>query len=286
MSPEEIQINNLKKHQFDDWAKGLMEQIPVLDPWQIAQVGENNQGPYRDGYRKISIKDNQEPLVNCADFGLMSKDYYLGKLIDGFLTQDESFLPAFKQRLMYPFAWLRKSVTERLQKADQILRNHGLFLVINSGWRHPDIQTLAAELIKNQFGEKEATIRLAKVHQDVYQSPPPHATGGAIDIELWSMTLKAPLSFSYPGDVISSFALEQKRNLTEIEKSKCQVRRILFHLLTTPSVCFSPEEVFTWHPGEFWHYGDGDPLSAYLNQESEAKYGYIEPPADYQVCPY
>lgn len=266
---EEIQTRNIKAHEFDDWAKELMETKPIINQWQLEQVGTKNEGPYRDGYQNMIVEECGEQLVNCAEYGLVSKDYYINKFYDGLVNQDQTYLPLILERKLFPFAWLRESVVKKLVRADQLLRQHGLFLVVNSGWRHPDTQKQAIDKAATTMGTKDTERLFAKVIS-------PHSTGGAVDVELWSLqdkVLGKSLSFSFAGDEYGFYNYETSNNLNENELIKRRVRRILYHVLT--------REGLTIHPGEFWHFGDGDPLSAYLSQNKFAKFGLIEPPKDY-----
>lgn len=263
MDYQQKQLEAISHHQFDSWSKDLMSKPVVFDPWQTTQVGENNDGVYRQQYPLLPVQDNHEPLVNCLNFGLIGKDYYLNILWDQNNLKKESLL-SLDTKHFYPFAWVRLSIAQKLQHLDAILRQHGLFLVINSGWRHPQVQELATKLMSAYYGDDYLKIALAP------SSITPHSTGGAVDLELWSLQLNQPLSFSYPNDIINSFVLEQKSNLTETETIKRNIRRILFHLLS---------KNFVAHPGEFWHFGYGDPLSSYLTHQPFAVYGYVNPPA-------
>ena len=267
-------------HMFDGWARDLMSTPPVIDKWQVEQLkADIVDGPYRDEYRKLPIVDNGEPLVACSNYGIVSKDYYFNKLADGEMV----FFPALEKKLFYPVAWLRKTVAESLQKADRLLRGHGLFLVVNSGWRHPQVQELAIEWSKKFHGEKETTRRYANVDPNRPKSVVPHQTGGACDLELWSLLLNKSLTRMKKNDEIRFYELEMKNNLTNDETERRFVRRILFHVLTTPKVCLDEKHVFLIHPGEFWHFGFGDPLTAYFRHEPCAIYGSIEPPRDYNM---
>ncbi|TSC88117.1 MAG: hypothetical protein G01um101416_140 [Microgenomates group bacterium Gr01-1014_16] len=264
------QFQRISDHKFDGWAADLMEKPYIFSEWEKTQVGENNDGSYRQEYQKLPIKDNSEELVNCGDYGLVSKDYYLNVYLDEITAKKEKLLDQLQNRNLYPFAWLRKSIATKLRKVDLLLRLHGLFLVINSGWRDTQTQTDSKKLMSKEFGNKYVDKAIASV------SVSPHSTGGACDLELWSLQTGCPLSYSYPGDIINSFVLEQKQQLNEINIARMKMRRILFHLLT------APEFDFVAHPGEFWHFGDGDQLSAYLKKQKFAKFGYIKPPTDFK----
>lgn len=268
-SQEEIQIRNIKMHKFDVWVKELMETKPIVDEWQLEQVGTKNEGSYRDGYQNMPVKECGETLVNCAEYGLVSKDYYMNKFYDGLVNLDETYLPLILERKLFPFAWVRESVAKKLVRADQLLRQHGLFLVVNSGWRHPDTQKEAINKATVTMGTKDVDRLFAKVIS-------PHSTGGAVDVELWSLqndSIGKSLSFSFAGDEYGFYNYETRENLNENELIKRNVRRILYHVLT--------KEGLTIHPGEFWHFGEGDSLSSYLNQNKFARFGLIEPPKDY-----
>jgi len=77
-----------------------------------------------------------------------------------------------------------------------------------------------------------------------------------------------------------------KKKTTFAEKTKRKIRRVLFHCLTTPGICLNRKDICVIHPGEFWHFGSGDPLSAYLSQEKFARYGETKPPNNYKICPF
>jgi len=274
--PEQTLIDNFSSHRFDLWSQSLFNKKPTLDMWAYQQVGTKNDGPYRDKYRQLPIKECGEELVNSSVYGLVNKDYYLNKAYDLFIRGDEAFLPLIKDRKVYPFAWIRKSVAVKLQQADALLRKHNLFLSLDSGWRHPSVQSLAAQQAKAKLGEKEVRRMFSPNHKNPVASPTPHNTGGACDVGLWSFQSQKRLAFSYPGDDYNFYTLELKpeKHLSKLDKDKKFARRLLFHVLTSTGL--------TIHPGEFWHFGDGDPLSAYLNKQPFAKFGYIEPPIDYQ----
>lgn len=262
MDSHQKQLANISHHRFDSWSQDLMDTPFTFDPWQIAQVGENNDGVYRQEYSKLPITENHEPLVNAADYGLIAKDYYLNVLWDH-ANQKEHQLE-LDTSLLFPTAWVRQTVAQKLQKIDSLLRQHDLFVIINSAWRHPQVQDLANTLMSAEFGQKYLAKTLAPA------TISPHMTGGAVDLELWSLQTSKPLSYSYPGDQINAFVVEKSPS-----SPRRDIRRILFHLCV--------QEGLTVHPGEFWHFGFGDPLSAYLTHQPHAAYGFTTPPADSQL---
>lgn len=272
------QADIIKNHKFDSWTQQLMQKAPTLDQWQIDQIkADRLHGPYRQKYQSLPIKDNNEPLVPCSIHGLVSKDYYFNKLADGKLE----FLSALRQNLFYPVAWLRKTVVLSLAKVDEVLRQHGLFLVVVSGWRHPQVQELAIQWAKETLGSEETIRRFANTDPSQPKYLVPHQTGGACDLEIWSKQLSQPLTrMDHIYDEVNFFKLEQKEGLSEEEMLKRQVRRLMYHVLCTPSVCLPKDKVFTIHPGEFWHFGFGDPLTAFFRRDKYAIFGDIRPPPE------
>lgn len=282
MADRQPQIEIIREHKFDNWTKDLMSVKPVIEQWQVDQiVADKELGPYRKKYQQLPIHDNGEPLVSCASHGLISKDFYFMKLADG----DMNFLPALEKKLFWPFAWLRQTVVQSLKKVDEKLRKHDLFLVVNSGWRHPDVQKLAIEWSRKHHGEKETIRRYATIFEtEKGKKLAPHTTGGCCDLELWSLQTGKSLSrLDQKGDEINFFKLEQRNDLAEVELTKRNLRRILYHLLCTPGICLPKEKVFTIHPGEYWHFGYGDPLTAFFNQKPYAFYGYTEPETEFDM---
>jgi D-alanyl-D-alanine dipeptidase len=263
-----VQIQNLSNHKFDSWGRKLMD-LPFSPSYPNVVSGD-----LQRKYSVIAIKENGEVLVPCEKYGLVSKDYYLNKLIDG----DDSFNNQFSDHLLFPFAWVRKSVAGMLQQIDIMLREHGMFLVVNSGWRSPQVQAIAKQGYAKNNSKKLAESRFASTELDGKTVIPPHSTGGAVDLELWSLQVNGPLSFSYPGDTIGIAKLENEPNLSEVDKAKRDIRRILFNLLV--------EQHFTVNPNEFWHFSLGDQMNAYLSRRDNAVYVSTQPPSDYLICPY
>jgi hypothetical protein len=74
---------------------------------------------------------------------------------------------------------------------------------------------------------------------------------------------------------LEEIALNDPECLGEEDIECLKNRRILYHMLCTEGIVLKKDELFTEHPGEFWHYGDGDPLSSYLQKEKCARYSMI-----------
>ena len=166
-------------------------------------------------------------------------------------------------------------------KLAKYFKKRGLFLHIVSGWRHPELQKIIKEDYAKKFGCEKADRVFASTDRKV---PATHSTGGSFDIELRDLTRKEKIGMDvyYKNEKIPSLywaeELFNEDKLDSINKEIVKRRRILYHGLCTEKVIFEKnEDTFTAHPGEYWHYGDGDTLSAYLKKESFIRYGIIYP---------
>ncbi len=273
-------------HTFDSWTQRLMDTGPVIDGWQRKQVGPKNDGPYRTGYQNLPIHETNEPLVPLGYYGVSFAEYYLDKVYDYLLDGNNVFLPLVEQRIIWPFVWVRQSIATKLVRADALLRSHGLFLKVVSGWRSPIVQELAKDEATKKLGIDAAKRLFAATRVSKAQVISPHATGAALDIQLYSLETFKNLSASDKNDEFGFYNLEIKPDLTKENEMKKKIRRILYHVLCTPDICFTQTETFTIHPGEFWHFGYGDPLSSYLMKQPFAKYGATEPPKNYRITSF
>jgi D-alanyl-D-alanine dipeptidase len=257
------QAVNIKNHQFDAWSEKLMALPPQLPEWRWAAVKSKE---YREQYKSFPVVECNEPMVDCADYGLLSSDFYLRRLLKG----AKEFAPAFEAGFLNSSAFLRRSIVSDLAAVDHELRAHGLFLHVLSGWRHTRVQELAIEWASQQYGKEAASTR--------YASPnfTPHSTGAACDLELWSIQTGCSLTKVDPQDDISFCGFEERTDHTPDEVLKRNVRRLLFHVMCTPDVCLPKEKCFTIHPGEAWHFGRGDLMSAFFERANSAIYGKID----------
>lgn len=249
--------------------------LPItISNWALAQVGRKNNGPYKDLYPKLDIVDTgNEKLVDVSQYGIASSDYYLDKYING----ETSFEGCFKNGLLYPRAFLRQNHASRLALVDTFLRSNGLFLYVRSGWRHREVQETAKKAASRELGQ-EASERLFAPSSSC---PPPHSTGAAMDLEIWSMSDGRSLSLSVSIENMNIHGLydleliiqEDKHIKTnDIAHEALKNRRLLHHVMCTVGVVFDQEaDLFVAHPGEYWHFGDGDQLSEFLSGKSVAR---------------
>lgn len=254
--------------------------IPV-DPWQNAQVGNRNDGPYKAGYLSLPVQEEGgNPLVDVSRCGLLSADLYFDQWLEG----ETTYAAAQAENLLFSRALLREGHAKRMQRADAFFRAHGLALFIRSGWRHPKTQQLAREVYSQRTSPEDADDRLfAPVQKNA--APPPHATGACADIELVMLDQgqALPMHVTLCGQaILGNYALEKAQaryhgGVPTAVQATLGHRRLLYHVLCTPGVVFAEHEVFVGHPGEFWHFGDVDPLSAFLQRQPKARCGELLP---------
>ena len=272
----------MTKVQFPEFLEDLRQRPIPIDPWRAQQVGPRNDGPYKEGYQGMVVRDaGDEVLVDISTLGLLGGDFYLEKFFAG----DDAFWPLVKARKLQARAFLRSTHARRLARVDRLLRRHDLFLFIRSAWRHPEVQALAKARLGETFGTDIAHRMCSSTGSGM--APPPHSTGAAFDLEIRSLASgqSLPMRARVRGAMVfGSYRLEEiyyrldaAGRGAELEET-LRNRRLLYHLLATPGVVFdTAAEVFVAHPGEFWHFGDGDPLSSYLAREEYARYGVIFP---------
>jgi D-alanyl-D-alanine dipeptidase len=206
--------------------------------------------------RRVKIRECGEPLV---DFLRMCPDLRLDR-------------PRFKYRRE---TYLRQTAAERLCRANELLLRKDLRIQIIEGWRPPFIQERMYRAIWRQFQTRNPDWSEHRLKRVVNQFsapnnprvPPPHTTGGAMDLALCTLDGTAldmqtpyapqdPASFPFAAPGLASEARRNRETLAEA----------------------LVEAGITNYPSEFWHWSYGDQGWAYRGGEEVALYGAIEPP--------
>ncbi|MDR3559493.1 MAG: hypothetical protein P4L58_03775, partial [Candidatus Pacebacteria bacterium] len=232
----------MPKFHFD--IKKLRD-IPVsIDNWAYGQVGERNDGPFKDNYQSLEVKDCGESLVDIDELGLSNENCYFQRFSD-----QREFLD---KKLITEEVFLRKSHAGRLAKADKYFRRKGLFVHIVSGWRHPELQKIIKEEYAKKFGQEIADRTFASVDLKV---PPPHSTGASFDVELRDISSdkKIEMNVYFGNERISSLYwaenLFKEGKLDNVSVDAMKNRRILYHGLCSVGVIFEKsEDLFVVHP--------------------------------------
>ncbi|GAB4452093.1 MAG: M15 family metallopeptidase [Armatimonadaceae bacterium] len=205
--------------------------------------------------RSIPIRDNGEELVDFLE------------LCPCLLLDRPRF--RYKRETL-----LRRGVAERLCLACQSLPS-GYRIAVVEGWRPPYIQKRMYERAWRMWQEKHphlsetALKRLTNRYTAPMNPrvPPPHTTGGAIDLVLTDADGK-PLDMQsiYGEQDEKGFAFDAPNLSPEARKH----RKILAEALIAQGI--------TNYPAEFWHWSYGDQGWAYRGGHPQALYAAIEPP--------
>ena len=205
--------------------------------------------------RAIPIIENHEPLV---DFSVAYPDLRIDQ-------------PRFRYRRA---PYLRQGILERLVAADLTLRESGYRLLILEGWRSPVIQQRMFRLAEVKLRERYPDLSETELRDMVEtftapQSdvvPPPHSTGGAVDLSLGTLDGQ-PLDMISPFDPYdpAGFATDAE-GLTPTARNH---RNILAAALSSQGV--------TNYVSEFWHWSYGDQGWAYRGHHPHALYGPTAP---------
>lgn len=205
--------------------------------------------------RRVPIVECGEPLVDFLEF-------------DPRLVLDR---PRFKYRRE---TLARRGVAERLSAAVDRLPKGFRFAIVE-GWRPEHIQRRIYQATWNMIRERHpdwsdvALKRLVNRYTAPIGTrvPPPHSTGGAIDLILIDDSGK-PCDHNSPHEPFDprSYAFDAPT----ISAAARETRAILKEALEPAGL--------TNYPSEYWHWSYGDQGWAYRGGHTHAIYGPIEPP--------
>ena len=231
--------------------------IPILTP---PNVSDRN---------AIQVDTNdprsQEPLVEVRELGINGDNYYA--------RQDTN--PPYNAAIKGAIArlLLREGAATRLALADDRLKAFGLRLFVFDGYRPIATQEglwqhfwSQFETANPQWSEAEIERETQKIVADPRsfdpehpnRNPPPHATGGAVDLTLTDAT-GAPLDLGTPFDDSTSIAATA---FFEMELEKGRDREVFDVCLSNRRILYwSMREVgFTNYSNEWWHYDFGNSM--------------------------
>lgn len=198
----------------------------------------------------VPIQENFDPLVDFTS-------YCPDLLID-------------TQRFVYQRQnWVRKSVADRLNEATTKVPK-GLKLALLEGWRAPHIQLRMYLAVEKMLRERHPEWSDVKLKRKLNQFtapphhkkvPPPHTTGGAIDVFL-----------AHPNGKLLNHILPFERNdhrcfpmyAEGLGDEAKETREIL-------RSCLEPTGL-TNYPSEYWHWSYGDQGWAYRGGHPHALY--------------
>jgi len=225
-------------------------------------------------WNKIPIKDNGEKLIDIPSYLKFIEPH-----------------PYFNLGAPYKnkkSIWkLREQVVNRLVKANHYLslKNKNFHIIIYDSWRPIEVQEF---MFKRAFSLECRKLNIDPSAKDMksfpliiekvekfwaYPSfnenyPPPHSTGGALDV---SLSDKNGNLIEMGGDIDEmedSSKPDFYKNANEREEIIWDSRR---NLLREIMINFG----FVQHPNEWWHFSYGDQLWAWKNKKANAIYGKI-----------
>ncbi len=189
---------------------------------------------------------------------------------------------------------LRENLVERLVMAQNYLQeqNSELCLNIFDAWRPIRVQKFMYQYAINQEcllrGLNKLKAKDSPEYEDVINkvgqfwaepsldksTPPPHSTGGAVDLTLASKTTGLPLDMGGEIDCIGavsspSYYFAQAQLDKESSAAVWHGRRMLLTDIMSRSG-------FAQHPNEWWHFSFGDQLWAWSTKCEVAYYGTVE----------
>lgn len=188
--------------------------------------------------RAVPITDNGEELV---DPRTLSKRIHFAEKH-----------PKFEDMKRTPK--VRKSVAEKLASAADSLPD-GTDIIIIEGFRPIAQQRFMYEEIKAEFAKKHPEWKKATLHRITNTMsappedpcPPPHTTGGAVDLSLMRMPARSWLDMTSPFEMDETSAPADTPGLSEEAQEN---RRLLFEALEKTGL--------TNYLGEWWHWSYGD----------------------------
>ena len=176
-----------------------------------------------------------------------------------------------------PGIFLRAPVIERLNAALSLLpAAYGLEIL--DGWRPVAVQIALRESFRSRIITRHPEYTEAQIQTALDQfvanpsrrdMPPPHLTGGSVDLTLFDTatgnTLDMGTAFDEPSRRSYSSTLE-----AEAPSAAQQHRRILIHTRTAAG--------FTNLPSEWWHFDFGNQNWAFFGRRPHAVFGAAQPP--------
>ena len=220
---------------------------------------------------KIPIVDNNEKLISIPhEIDFIEPHPYL------------ALGAPYKSRRIW---YLREGVVSRLVRANNYLQTiyNDYSLILYDSWRPIEVQSymfyLAFESeckkrgLKIQSNDINSYPEIIKEVEKFWaypsfddSRPPPHSTGGAIDLAIADSSGKLIDMGCEIDNMDSSASPEFYKNRNSKESKMWDERR---NLLKRVMLKFE----FVQHPNEWWHFSYGDQLWAWTNQNKKAIYG-------------
>jgi zinc D-Ala-D-Ala dipeptidase len=222
-------------------------------------------------------KESKELPLDLLEIGIRGANYY----------HQEHDNPPYHHRApgSIPHLFVREGIGERLLRVERKLQGDGYALYVHDAYRPVAVQAyFYHHFVPNQirlahpdWSEEEIMNETRKYWSpspdtldeiDIH-SPPPHATGGVVDVTLFDLKSGHVVDMGSPFDEVSERSHPEYLELhSEIDLPEARLlrRRLYFSMR---------KEGFVPHPNEWWHYGFGDQVSAFHSGQPHAVYGLM-----------
>ena len=224
-------------------------------------------------WNKIPIKENGDKLIAIPSY------------LNFFNPHPYSHLGApYKDKTSI---WkLREEVVNRLVKVnDYLISKNSFYLLIYDSWRPLEVQEFMfkrAFLLECGKLDINASIKNMKSYPSILKKvekfwaypsfdascPPPHSTGGALDV---------CLSDKYGNIVEMGSNVDQmdESSIPDFYENKVNEEAIIWNSRRNLLKEIMTKFGFAQHPNEWWHFSYGDQLWAWKNKKANALYGKI-----------
>ncbi|MDC3180246.1 D-Ala-D-Ala dipeptidase [bacterium] len=224
-------------------------------------------------WNKIPIKDNGDKLIAIPS--------YLN-----FLDPHPYFHLGAPYKDKTSIWKLREEVVNRLVKVnDYLISKNSFYLLIYDSWRPLEVQEFMfkrAFLLECEKLDIDASFKDMKSHPSILKKvekfwaypsrdsryPPPHSTGGALDVCLSDKEGNLVEMGSMVDQMDETSNPDFYANIKNEEAIIWDSRRNLLRDIMT-------KFGFAQHPNEWWHFSYGDQLWAWKNKKENAIYGKI-----------
>ena len=224
-------------------------------------------------WNKIPIEDNGEKLIAIPSYLNFLDPHPYSHL--GAPYKDQTSI------------WkLREEVVNRLVKVnDYLISKNSFYLLIYDSWRPLEVQEFMfkrAFLLECEKSDIDASFENMKSYPSILKKvekywaypsydprcPPPHSTGGALDLSLSDKYGNLVEMGSIVDQMDESSNPDFYANINNEEAVIWNSRRNLLRDIMT-------KFGFAQHPNEWWHFSYGDQLWAWKNKKTNAIYGKI-----------
>ncbi|MDJ0992957.1 MAG: M15 family metallopeptidase [Dinoroseobacter sp.] len=259
---------------WDDFAR--LRATPIAG---AVEEAEARKGDYRAHPVDLSSAENTEPLVEIGPQGIAGANHYHRADNAPYYQKITGSIPGL---------WLRMGVAERLCRINARIAPLGLSLWVYDAWRPVAVQNSFYDHWMPDYLRRTRGLEGAALRSEVNKywakgapggvidphSPPPHATGAAVDLTLRD-SFGAPLHMGAIFDDVTAVSNTAHFEDTPEDASFSDLearanRRLLFHLMAAEGLANNPTE--------WWHFSFGDQMWARIMRAPAALYGPAEAP--------